>query len=278
MENNSTVLTDRDFLVLKSKIFKDTTLDCHQYKDNYLKRRIGVRMRSVGVETYRNYFSILERNKEEYKKLLNDITINVTHFFRDPEAFRVLEDEVFPIMIYNKVKKGRRVIRLWSAGCSSGEEPYTLAIIIRELIEDQLDNFILSIQGTDVDKNILNAARRGTYLPRQMEFMPPLFLRKYFTFDGELYHIGNDIKDMVRFKSHDLFKDRKGANFDVILCRNVVIYFTKEMQEILYMGFYDALNDDGYLVLGKTETLVGPARDLFEIVNTRERIYQKVKK
>jgi chemotaxis protein methyltransferase CheR len=270
-------LDHKNFPLLKKKIFYDTSLDCHQFKDNYLKRRIAVRMHARKIPTYHRYILLLNSDPEEYKELLNDLTINVTQFFRDPEVFHLLEEEFLPLLIYSKVKSGRRVIRLWSAGCASGEEPYSLAIILHDLFGSEIDNFILSILGTDIDANSLKAAKVGEYLPRQVENVRLGYLNSYFKFDGEMYHLSEDIRDMVRFKKMDLFSDLKGGNFDIIMCRNVLIYFTKEMQQKLFENFYESLSWGGYLVLGKTETLTGEIQRKFDAVNTRERIYQKNK-
>jgi chemotaxis protein methyltransferase CheR len=268
---------DKDFPILKRKIFSDTSLDCNQYKDNYLKRRIAVRMHVNKVPTYREYIHLLTRDPDEYSELLSDLTINVTQFFRDPEVFRILEEEFLPLLIYHKVKSGKRVIRIWSAGCASGEEPYSLAILMHDLLGSEIDNFIVTILGTDIDSECLEAAKIGEYLPRQIENVRLGFLNSYFTYDGEMYQLSDDIIDMVRFKKLDLFSDIKGGNFDLILCRNVIIYFTKQMQQRLFENFYDSLNWGGYMVLGKTETLLGDTQRRFEAVNTRERVYQKNK-
>ena len=268
-------IQDKYFEMLKREIFKDTSLDLNQYKPNYLKRRLGVRMRAKGVRSYDKYFRLLFSEPGEYEFLLKDVTINVTEFFRDPEVFRVMEDEILPWMIYSKVKHKRRVIRFWSAGCSSGEEAYSLAIIIKELLGEKFDTFISYIYGTDIDDTCLYTARIGKYLPRQVENVKPKYIKRYFTFDGELYKISDEIKNMVRFRKQDLFSSKLGGHFDLIVCRNVIIYFTKDMQDRLFESFYNSLNKDGYLILGKTEGLFGESRDRFEIINSRERIYQK---
>lgn len=133
----------------------------------------------------------------------------------------------------------------------------------------------MSIYGTDIDDKSLADAKKGKYLPRQVENVKSTYFNKYFSYDGELYKISNEIKDIVRFKKHDLFKYNKLSHFDLILCRNVMIYFTKQMQEKLFERFYKALNFDGYLIVGKTEALFGDVKDGYDIVNSKERICQK---
>jgi chemotaxis protein methyltransferase CheR len=269
---------DREFNVLKTQIFRDTSLDCRKFKENYLKRRIRVRMFARSLNTYGEYLRLLKRDPDEYSYLIDDITINVTQFFRDPEVFGLLEKEIIPLLIYNKVKQNRRVIRFWSAGCASGEEPYSIAIILKELLGEEYDNFLVSVYGTDIDNDCLRTARQGVYLERQLENVHLQYRKKFFKKLGDNYSLSEEIKDMVRFKNLDLFTDIKTAHYDVILCRNVIIYFNKDMQNKLFEKFYYSLNEGGYLVIGKTETLMNNIEKKFSVVNLRERIYQKTRK
>jgi len=269
---------DRDLRLLRQEIFKDTSLDFQQYKESYVKRRIGIRMRARGTSTYSDYLHLLRSEPLEYEDLLRDITINVTHFFRDPETFQIIQEEILPLLIYEKVKNNRRVIRLWCAGCSSGEEAYSYAILLKDLLGEEFNNFIVSVHGTDIDNKSLAVAKKGRYLPRQIENVKPAFLKRFFTFDGEMYEVSDEIKDMVHFKKQDLFSGEKSKHYDLISCRNVLIYFSKEMQSKLFSEFYRSLNEWGYLVIGKTETLIGEARDRFPAINSRERIFQKEKR
>jgi chemotaxis protein methyltransferase CheR len=266
---------DKYFPFIKKKIFRDTSMDLHQYKDKYIKRRLSVRMHATKVTTYREYMRLLSSDPSEYDNLLKEITINVTRFFRDPEVFHILEEEYLPLLIYDKVKDRRRVIRLWSAGCASGEEPYSLAIIMHDLFGKDLMDFSVSILATDIDDASLRTAKRGIYPSEQVEKIRLGYLNRYFRYDGEMYHLSQEIKDMVHFKKMDLFADPRGGNVDILMCRNVLIYFTKEMQQKLFENFFRSLNRGGYLVLGKTETLTGVVQGKFHAVNLRERIYQK---
>lgn len=269
------VCTDKDFLSLKKNIYTATSLDCDQYKDTYLQRRFAVRMRATSTKNYDDYIRFLQTNREEYDELMRDITINVTQFFRDQFVFKVIEEETLPMLIYDRAVKGKNSIKIWSAGCSSGEEPYSLAIIMRELLGEDFDNYNITILGTDIDEESIHTALSGSYLPRQLTNVPKPYLDKYFTFDGTNYQLSDEILQMVEFKYLDLFKGSAGNGWDVIFCRNVVIYFTKEMQERLYMNFYNSLADGGYFVMGNTESLVGEAGKLFYQIKSRERIYQK---
>ena len=269
------VCIDKDFISLKKKIFRCTALDLGQYKDTYLQRRIGVRMRCSGSQAYSDYSNFLDSNPTEYEHLLDDLTINVTQFFRDPIVFKAMEEEVLPLLIYKKVKQGKNDITVWSAGCSSGEEPYSIAIMLRELLGEEFNNFNVNIIGSDIDDPSLEAASVGKYLPRQLTNMKKEYLERYFTLEGEMYQISQDIMEMVDFRKIDLIASRPPTRFDCIFCRNVVIYFTRDMQEHLYMKFFDSLNQGGYFVMGNTETLVGEAAQLLTTFKSRERIYQK---
>ncbi len=269
------VCTDRDFISLKKVIYRKTALDCDQYKDPYLQRRFGVRMRARGVACYSDYITLLNTDPTECDDMMRDITINVTQFFRDILVFKALEEEIFPLLIYSKITHEDPVLKVWSAGCSSGEEPYTLAIILKELLGEEYDKFSVSIIGSDIDDESLHSAQEGRYLPRQVVNVPKAYLQKYFTLEGEHYQLSPEIMQMVEFRNLDLFSATAGSNFDTILCRNVVIYFTKDMQERLYMKFYRALNEGGYFIMGSTETLVGEATKALTSVKTRERVYQK---
>lgn len=269
------ICTDKDFVSLKKQIFRSTSLDLGQYKDTYLQRRIGVRMRSCGSKAYSDYIHYLDSNPTEYDHLLEDLTINVTQFFRDQIVFKAMEEEVLPLLIYDKVKQGKNDITIWSAGCSSGEEPYSIAIMIRELLGEEFDHFNLTIIGSDIDDFSLDAASVGKYLPRQVTNIKKEYLEKYFTLEGEMYQLSQDIMDMVDYRKIDLIASKPPAKFDCIFCRNVVIYFTREMQEHLYMKFFESLNYGGYFVMGNTETLVGEASQLLTTFKSRERIYQK---
>lgn len=265
------------FNLLKKKIYDRTGVDCSNYKDNYLKRRLELRMKARGVGTsYSEYNRFLDNNPDEYKSLLDVITINVTEFFRDTETFDAFRSEVLPQLLSEKRKRKSKILRIWSAGCSIGEEPYTISIILHEKLGVELNNFLTSIHATDIDEKALSAAKAGIYDVQALKNISKHQVSKYFNSDGNgKYCIKDKVKHLVRFQQHDLFSDKKFSHFDIILCRNVMIYFGKEFQNQLLLDFYNALNMGGYLILGRTETMPGEARERFACVNTRERIYKK---
>ncbi len=266
------------FNVLKKKILDRTGIDCSKYKDNYLKRRIVLRMKAIGIESsYNEYYQFLEKKPCEYNSLLDEITINVTEFFRDAETFNAFKNEVIPQLLSEKTKRNSKILRIWSAGCSIGEEPYTIGIILHDKLGPELNNFLISIHATDIDGKALSVARAGIYDAEALKKIDKSWVSKYFdVVDGnDKYRIKDQVKHLVRFQQHDLISGKKFSHFDVIFCRNVMIYFGRELQSRLLLDFYDALNGGGYLIIGRTETMTGEAKEKFLCVNTRERIYKK---
>ncbi|WP_253254747.1 protein-glutamate O-methyltransferase CheR [Methanofervidicoccus sp. A16] len=261
------------FNKIRREIKLKLKINIDQYKEAYIKRRIAVRMRACKCRTYKEYYEYLLKHPEEYKELENVLTVNVTEFWRDVTVYK----EIKKILEKMVLDKSRRSIRIWSAGCSSGEEPYGIAIIIDNLLEKHKRKSLkVTIIGTDIDRKVLEKARKGIYLDKQLKNIDPPLISKYFTKISEYeYQIKPIIKKYVQFRIHDLIKDPPLKNMDMILCRNVVIYFDKEVQEKIFLKFYEALVSGGYLVLGKTEILRGKAKELFKTVNHRERIYQK---
>ncbi|MDY6931072.1 MAG: protein-glutamate O-methyltransferase CheR [Halobacteriota archaeon] len=270
-------MTEEDiaFDAIKRRIFEVRGLDTRQYKDSYIKRRLAVRMRANSAETYMDYLQILKKKTEEFNPLMDSLTINVTEFFRNPETYQAVEG-IFRDIIVEKKNRGRNLLRIWSAGCSSGEEPYSIAILLSEILGDEISDFNITIYATDIDPIILNKAKAGVYKSENLKNVSEARIDKYFKSSGEDYIIRDEIKRMIRFQKLDLIADKKSKSFDMILCRNVVIYFSRELQERLYMDFYTSLNHNGYFVMGKTETLVGESMNRFKSVNKSERIYQKM--
>ncbi|KAF5410224.1 MAG: protein-glutamate O-methyltransferase CheR [Euryarchaeota archaeon] len=266
-----------EFEELKKKISKDKNFSCAQYKDPYLKRRFAIRMRATATKSYRTYMELLDTNPEEYPILLNVLTVNVTEFFRDTSVFEEVK-RVLGLAITAKQETHRSSMRIWSAGCSNGSEAYTIAMLSDHILGTETNSFKVSIYATDIDDSSLKRGRDGIYKPDLLKGVAKPYLQKYFNeVDGD-YQVTNATKNMVRFKRNDLINERPLPMMDMIFCRNVVIYFSRELQEKLFMNFYRSLNDGGYFVMGKTETLVGEARDKFIPVNNKERIYQKLVK
>jgi len=257
---------------LKRKIERDRGFNCSFYKDKCLRRRIAVRMRARGQHTFAAYAALLDREPAEYDQLLDTLTINVTKFFRNLETWQALEQQVVPQLF-----AGKGPIRVWSAGSASGEEAYTVAILLHEWAERHgkgAELARLRIVGTDIDRRSLDTATRGVYPDLSLSETPPPLRDRWFS-DGPPFHIAPLAQRYVSFVRRDLISGQIEREQNLILCRNVVIYFDRDIQERLFKDFFDALVPGGYLVMGKVETLIGVARTLFRPVNNRERIFQK---
>lgn len=265
---------DQGFLALQKRIFKERGLDLSQYREKCLKRRIDVRLRATGVHGYLEYMAVLKKDPSEYDRLFDALTINVTNFFRDKSAYRIIEDTVIPELVSSKKREGKRIIRVWSAGCASGEEPYSMAILFHKILGERIGDYLISIYATDIDDKVMEKAKRAEYEAGTVSGVDEKILRRYFNCNLK-YNLKEEIKQMVRFKRHDLISDRPLAHLDIILCRNVLIYFSRGLQMRLFGEFYEALNKGGYLILGKTESLAGKPAGLLQPVNIRERIYRK---
>lgn len=263
---------DEELERLKRKIERDRGFNCQYYKDKCLRRRIAVRMRARGENSFAEYAALLDRDESEYDHLLDTLTINVTKFFRNLETWKAIEEQVVPHLFAL-----RGPLRVWSAGSASGEEAYTVSILLREWAERNGktgDLGRLRITGTDIDRRSLEAAERGAYPELSLTETPDAVRKRWFS-PGPTYRIHPEAQRAVRFTRSDLISGPPEAEQSLIFCRNVVIYFDREIQERLFKRFHDALVPGGFLVLGKVETLIGPARTLLRSVNNRERIFQR---
>ena len=251
-----------EFNLLKKTIKELLNFDPDNYKERPFKRRLNSRMRSLKVTSYAEYARIIRTDKEELERLKNALTINVTKFFRNREVFKIIQREILPEL--------DEPVDIWSAGCATGEEPYTLAII---LLEARKKGRILA---TDVDEQAIEKAKRGVYNEFSFEETPYFIKTKYFDRSGDNYIINERVKEMVEFQVQDL-KELFSFHrlFDIILCSNVLIYFSKDFQEELMKEFYRRLKSGGYLILGKVEGMFGQNVKLFRPYNLRERIYRK---
>lgn len=261
--------------ILKNKLTSTINFQAQQYGESHLKRRLRVRMRIVDTKTFREYSNYLDKNPEEYEKLSKILTVNVTEFFRNPSTFDTIKNMVIPQIIGQKRNTGKKSIRIWSAGCSDGKEVYSLTILLHEFLKDEINDYLITIFASDIDKEILDKGRVGWYSKNEINGIERRYLHKYFVEDGEGYKVTSQLKRFVKFEKRDLITDKKHTMLDLILCRNVVIYFSTPLKMRLYMDFYNALGKGGYFVMGKTETLLGEARTKFNVIDNRERIYQK---
>lgn len=236
--------TDWDVFVRKFEAL--SKIDLNIYKRPQMERRINSFMRNVNAGDYKSFINILNNNREVYRNFLEHITINVSEFFRNPNHWEVLEKQVLPELL-----KRHKRLKIWSAGCSTGEEAYSLAILVTEKNIGLADQILAS----DIDKEALEKAAIGLYSSKAMQSIPPIFRDKYFSKEGNLYQIKDSLKKMIRFKQQDLLKDNFERGFNLILCRNVVIYFTEESKQKLYHKFCNALAPGGIMFIGSTEQI-----------------------
>ncbi len=260
---------------LKNKISDERGFNCSYYKESILKRRIDSRMRRAEIDSYRDYVSLLDRSPQEYNALIDTLTVNVTGFFRNPSVFKAMEEVVIPNLLFYKKIQSRKVIRVWSVGCASGEEPYSVAILFRELLGDEIDDYLFFVTATDIDDHMLNKAREGIYTAEQVGNVSKKHLDRYFNEMGGRYQINDSIKRYVKFRHHDVISGEEIHYFDLILCRNLLIYLSREVQDEIFERFLRSLNPYGYLIIGKSETLTPQAARKFELIDLSERIYRK---
>ncbi len=263
-----------DFLALTHKISVERGFGCASYKEKCLQRRIAVRMRARGVHTYGEYSRVLDADASEYERLLDALTINVTKLFRNWEAYRAVAAHVVPALWAAPLS----TIRVWSAGCSSGHEPYSLAVLLHRHADQTGELSRLSrvdVLGTDIDRRSLAAARHGQFSEPDFSETPADLRERYFS-PASPFTVSPSVRSMVRFEKRDLLaQPAPGGPLHLIACRNVLIYFDRDTQSRLFEVFHDALAPGGFLLLGKVETVLGPARPKFVAVDARERIFRR---
>ncbi len=242
------------------------------YKRSSLVRRVGHRMEALGIADYADYIDRLEVQADEFTALFNTILINVTGFFRDPDAWQALREGVLPALIEDKAPG--RPIRVWSAGCASGEEAYSLAMALAELMGVEEFRSRVKVYATDVDHEALTQARHGSYGDREVTGVPGELLDRYFESVGDRHVFRRDLRRSVIFGRNDLVQDAPISRIDLLLCRNTLMYFTAETQARILARFHFALADSGVLVLGKAERLLSH-NALFSALDPRRRTFRK---
>ncbi|MFN6465306.1 MAG: CheR family methyltransferase [Nostoc sp. DedVER02] len=243
------------------------------YKRSTLMRRVSKRMQSLTIESFEEYLDYLEVYPEEFNYLFNTILINVTSFFRDSSAWEYLAEQILPNLISNK--KSSEQIRIWSAGCASGEEAYTLAMLMAEILGAEEFRQRVKIYATDIDEDALNQARQAVYSAKDVQAVSDELRQKYFEVVGNRYIFRQDLRRSVIFGRHDLLQDAPISRLDLLVSRNALMYFNSEAQGRILARFHFALNDNGYLFLGKAEMLLMHST-LFTPIDLRNRIFNRV--
>ena len=263
-----------EFIALLDYIKKNRGFDFTNYKTPSLIRRIRLRMKEINLDSYSDYMDYLAVQPGEFNYLFNTILINVTSFFRDRCAWDYLASDIIPLIVD---KKPDINIRVWSAGCASGQEAYTLAMVLAEVMGFQQFRERVKIFATDVDEEALNQARQGNYSVKEVKDIPPHLLTKYFESNPNRYTFNKELRRCIIFGRHNLMQDAPIAKVDLLVCRNSLMYFNVEGQSRLLDRFHFAVNDNGFLFLGKAETLFTRS-NLFIPIDLKRRIYLKASK
>lgn len=232
----------------KKDVLSLTKIDLNSYKEKQMRRRIDTLIRKTNAKTYDEYVALLKKDKEIFEAFINFLTINVSEFFRNPDQWQILDKKIFPELI----KRFGKNLKIWSAACSTGDEPYSLVMALSKHVP--LNQ--IRIIATDIDKQVLEKARVGLYNAKSIANVPEEFKKKYFTKIGASFQISDDIKRRVEFKEHNLLRDAYPSSCDMIVCRNVVIYFTDDAKQEIYIKFNKALKDKGILFIGSTEQIM----------------------
>lgn len=250
----------------KRDVFQLTKIDLNAYKERQMKRRIDTLIGKNNITLYKEYVDLLKRDKDKYEEFVNYLTINVSEFYRNPEQWKILESAVFPSLFEKFGKK----LKIWSAACSTGDEPYSLVMVLSKFIPLNM----IEVIATDIDKQVLAQAKAGLYTDKSLKGLPKEYIDKYFEkINDKTYAVSDEIKSRVKFQQHNLLKDEYPKDCDLIVCRNVMIYFTEEAKLDIYKKFNAALKPGAILFVGSTEQMVQPKTLGFQAIHSF--FYQK---
>ncbi|MDQ0161533.1 CheR family methyltransferase [Aeribacillus alveayuensis] len=258
-------MADQEYLQFIEKVKRKTGIDLSQYKETQMKRRLVSLYEKKGFKSFQEFFLAMERDEDLFRQFLDRMTINVSEFFRNIQRWKVLEESILPVLMEKK-----KSLKIWSAACSTGEEPYTIAIIVSKFLP--FSN--VHILATDIDGNALQIAKAGVYSQRSLQEVPLNIKKSFFHMHGEQYMVKDEIKRAVTFKKHNLLADAYETGFDLIVCRNVLIYFTEAAKKEIYQKFSKSLNDHGVLFVGSTEQIFNPEHYQLRPIETF--FYQKI--
>ena len=265
-------ISDKDLQQIKESVLKNHGLDLSYFKPAFLARRIHVRMKMLNMRSSSEYVNFLNSKPNEIGSLYDSLSINVTKFFRDKQVWQFFMQKVIPNLL--EVIKPADTIRIWSCGCASGEEPYSLAIMFNEALKNTDHKF--KILATDINLNSLREARTGVYTNDNLKNLDTRLITKYFKkIENDKYQIIEKIKNLVSFNLGDI-TTFPATYLDVVFCRNLLIYYEKDAQDLIFKKFYTVLKQNRFLVLGMDETLWGhKLQNSFIPISARDRIYQK---
>lgn len=262
---------DEAYARIATILKEQQNFDLKSYKSVNMKRRLAAYMRSCGCLDPLQYSDELADRTDEQKQLIAALGIQVSHFFRNPSTFSVLESRILPELLRMSRRQDSK-LRIWSVGCAHGEEPYSVALLLKKMLQKGDQTAIL---GTDLSSDALKRAKNGYYPAERLKDVAPQMLEKYFSKNAQLYQINDEIRDLVQFFRHDIISEEVFYRADLILCRNLLIYFARQKQQEVLELLAGALSPGGYLVLGRAETLAPDCRNLFFCVDPAERIYRR---
>ena len=260
-EEISSELSLEDFTVIRDFIHEKCGIFFAENKKYLLENRLNKRMTTLGIKSFRDYFYQVkyDTSLKEFNMLMNLVTTNETSFYRNPPQLQCFQEEVLPQILEAKKKAGKKRLRIWSAGCSTGEEPYTLGMIILEVLGEN-SGWNIEIVANDISENVLAAARKAYYSEMALRTTPPEIVKKYFTKQEQKYVVVDSVRRQVNFSHLNLADRRRMAlmnEMDFVFCRNVMIYFSDEIKRQIVRGFYNALVPGGYMFIGHAESLHG---------------------
>jgi chemotaxis protein methyltransferase CheR len=253
-----------DFAQFTTKLKTKTGIDLSLYKENQMRRRLTSLKDGKGYKTFLDFYQAICLDKQLYEEFLDHMTINVSEFYRNARRWEVLEQKIVPDIL----SRGGR-IKCWSAACSTGDEPYSMVMMLSNLLKRQ----DIQVLATDIDQGAIKKAKDGVYSAQSVKEVPKSVLSQHFTMNGPLYSVNEDIKKCVTFKQHNLLADPYEQNFDLIVCRNVLIYFTDEAKDEIFRKFSKSLRKGGYLFIGGTEQIFQPS--LYGLDSTDTFFYRK---
>ena len=264
-------------------LFEKRGFDLSGYHVSLVEQQIAVRLKESNCADLSEYGEYLRDNPEEISRLLDILTINVTRFFRDPLVFELIGNLLLPRLVQEKLKEEKKSLRIWTAGCATGEEAYSIAILAAESLQKTGIDIKVNIFATDVDEKSLEKARKGFYDPERLQEIKFGLLEKYFIKNNGVYQVIPEIKKRVEFSFFDLLDRKHNAppesifgGFDIILCRNVLIYYQEETQNDILRKLHLSLDEKGYLVLGEVETPCRQYRDRFQRIDENCKIFKKL--
>lgn len=259
MVNRGERRMSRDYQDFMLNVKRKTGIDLSQYKEAQMKRRLVSLYEKRGFKSFNEYFDAISKDKDLLNEFLDRMTINVSEFYRNGKRWEVLEKKILPKLLLRNKR-----LKIWSAACSTGEEPYTIAMVMSKFMPLSQ----VQIVATDIDENVIARAKVGMYPERSLNEVPEEIKKKYFTSDGSFYKVSDEIKKAVTFRKQNLLADQFGGPFDLIVCRNVLIYFTEEAKDALYHKFSGALATDGIFFVGSTEQIFTPGKYDLETEDT----------